>query len=92
MQAIHTKFIAPTNHRGSRVSAQCAAGRIVVSWDYSADPDGNHARAARMLVQKLGWATRDGGRTVETFVSGSLADGSYVHTFVTKPWTADATV
>jgi len=70
-QAIQTKFLSPTNHRGARISAKCDAGKIVVQWDYSMNPDRNHAHAAKVLVTKLGW---DG-----QWVSGGLPDGSVVH-------------
>jgi hypothetical protein len=36
-QAITTKFIGPTNHRGSRISVRCQAKRIVVGWDHALD-------------------------------------------------------
>jgi len=55
MQAIVTKYLGPTNSRGARVKAFCDAGGITVPWDYALDTEGNHDRAARALIQKLGW-------------------------------------
>lgn len=55
MQAIVTKYLGPTNFRGSRVVAKCQAKRISVSWDDALDVDGNHAAAANQLVSELGW-------------------------------------
>lgn len=62
MQAIETKWLGPTNHRGSRVKATCQAGSVTVGWDYGAgndtgqsDVEANHDRAARALIQKMGW-------------------------------------
>ena len=54
-QAIETRFLGPTTARGSRVSARCDAGRIVVPWDHALNPVENHAAAARALAVKLGW-------------------------------------
>jgi hypothetical protein len=55
MQAIVTKFLGPTNHRGSRVKAWCEAGSVTVSWDHAKDVGGNHDAAAEALIRKLGW-------------------------------------
>jgi hypothetical protein len=33
-QAIVTKFLGPTDHRGSRIKATAEAGSITVSWDH----------------------------------------------------------
>lgn len=57
-QAIVTKYHGPTNHRGSRVSARCDAGRTTVEWDHALNPDANHTRAVVALVRKLGWSGR----------------------------------
>lgn len=58
MQAIVTKYLPPTNHKGARVVAKAAAGRLVVHWDHSLNVADNHAAAARALVEKLGWGGR----------------------------------
>ena len=55
MQAIQTKFIPCTNHRGSRVKAWCEAKSLTVYWDHALDVDGNHNSAARQLIKLLGW-------------------------------------
>jgi hypothetical protein len=55
MQAITTKFHGPTDHKGARISAQCEAGRVTVSYDYGRGQDGAHDEAARALIAKLGW-------------------------------------
>ena len=54
--AILTKFLGPTNFRGSRVVAYTGTKlRLTVDWDHALDIDENHARAAKMLADKLGW-------------------------------------
>ena len=55
-QAILTKFLGPTDHRGARVKATCDAGSVTIAWDYAHDPVRNHELAAEALCKKLGWA------------------------------------
>lgn len=73
MQAIQTKYLCPTNFRGSRIKATCAAKSITVNWDYALNSEENHNVAAFQLVQALKWRG--------SLVSGTLKDGSYVHVF-----------
>lgn len=54
-QAIQTKYLGPTNHRGSRVKASCAAGSVTVPWDHALNTENNHAAACAALCAKLGW-------------------------------------
>lgn len=74
MQAIRTKYHGPGNVRSSRVSASAQAGRIVVDWDDSLNPEENHAMAARLFAQKFEWKGK--------LAQGVLADGSHVHVFI----------
>lgn len=68
MKAILTKFVCPTNTRGSRYSASDMDGnRVILGADYALDSEENHWRAAAALCAKMGWkgtlaagATRDG--------------------------------
>jgi hypothetical protein len=55
MQAIITKFLGPTDSRGSRVKAKCQAGSLTMSWDHALDVNENHRAAAIALIRKLGW-------------------------------------
>jgi hypothetical protein len=54
-QAIATKFIGPTNHRGARVKAYCQAGEFTMPWDYALGVEDNHRKAATFLLDRLGW-------------------------------------
>lgn len=72
MQAITTKFIGPTNFRGSRIKAKCQAASITVSWDDALGTDDNHDKAAQALASKLGWT----GYAYGTLVGGGLPDGT----------------
>ena len=54
-QAISTRYLGPTNHRGARIAASCEAGRLVLGWDDGLDVFANHQKAALALAAKLGW-------------------------------------
>jgi len=54
-QAITTKYIGPTNTRGSRIKASAAAGSITISYDDSLNTEHAHTKAAMALVNKFGW-------------------------------------
>lgn len=54
-QAIETKYLGPTNYRGSRVKASAQAGSVTIGWDDALDTDSNHEKAALALCRKLGW-------------------------------------
>lgn len=81
MQAIQTKFRGPTNYRDSRIIARCDAKRRIYSWDHALGIEENHAAAARMLAQELGWLDRGNGRTFR-LESGSLPGSGYCHVLV----------
>lgn len=70
-QAIVTRYLGPSNVRGSRISAKCAAKRIILNWQDGLNTEDNHKRAALTLMQRLGWHG-------EIF-SGGLANCDWVH-------------
>jgi hypothetical protein len=44
---IRTKFLGPTNHRGSRIKAETLSGKsVTIPWNYGLNIDGNHRAAA----------------------------------------------
>ena len=55
MQAIITKYLGPTNFRGSRVKASAQAGSVTIPWDDAKDSANNHIAAALALIRKYGW-------------------------------------
>lgn len=75
-QAILTRYLGPTNHRGARVKATCDAGSVTVPWDYAQDPARNHELAAHALCRKLGWSY--------PFVQGGIGNG-YAFVFTGVP-------
>lgn len=53
MQAIITKFICPTNTRGSRYKASCERGSLTVDSDHALNADENHRAACDALCAKF---------------------------------------
>jgi hypothetical protein len=76
IQAIITKYLAPTNSLGARIKATAAAGSITVGWNYSSSEFSNHHAAAFALASKLDWLDNE-------YTIGALPDGGYVLAFVT---------
>lgn len=70
MQAIVTKFLGATNHKGARIKAKCQAGSLILSWDDGLNIDENHDKAAGRLAAKLGWV----GPNYGVLVGGGLPD------------------
>lgn len=52
-QTITTKFLGPSNVRGSRIKASCERGSIVISWDHSFNSSNNHENAVKALLEKF---------------------------------------
>lgn len=55
---ITTRYLGPTDHRGTRIVATGRGARVVVSWEYGMFPYDNHQRAARALLARLGMDPR----------------------------------
>lgn len=57
MQTIITKYLGPTKTKGSRIKAKPSGNvkQVTIAFDYSLNDEGNHALAAQMLLNKLGW-------------------------------------
>lgn len=73
MQAIQTKYLGPTNTKGSRIKATCAAGSITIIHPHELSGQAAHRKAAEALVAKLNWNT--------PLLGGQLPDHSYVFVF-----------
>jgi hypothetical protein len=74
MIAILTKYLGPTNTRGSRIKAYTDRHSITVSHDYALDGEGVHRKAAQALMDKMGWPNE--------LISGGVAGG---YAFVMLP-------
>ncbi len=73
MKAIKTKYLGPTDTRGSRISASDEDGnRITIPYPHELNNDRGHLAAAEALCRKMKWSGELNG--------GSLKNG-YVFTF-----------
>lgn len=73
-QTIQTKYVGPTNFRGSRIKARTASSiSIMRSYDSALDSAANHAVVADELQTKMKWQGEYWGE----IIGGQNADGSY---------------
>ena len=69
MQAIETRYLGPTNHRGSRIKATSASGlSVTVPYPHELSGMECHWEAAKALAVKLGWEAGE-------YVGGGTRDG-----------------
>ena len=81
---IVTKFLSPTNYRGSRVKATSGSGKtLTMEWNHAVGSLENHACVAATLAAELLDTTTDG----VAMRGGSLGDGKYAF-FVSRLVTA----
>lgn len=78
MQAIVTRYISPSNTRGTRIKATASAGSIVMGYKYALGIEGNHEAACQLLREKFGWI----GAAYGTHHGGQVANGDYVWVMV----------
>lgn len=83
-QAITTRFMGPTNHRGSRVKAMASAGSVTLDWNHALNSTDNHKAAAMALAAKYDWPGHwvcgclpEGNRDYAVYVdvTGDYGDG-----------------
>jgi len=86
MQAIITKYLGPTDRRGSRIEATCERGSITISYPSELSGDACHIAAADALVAKF--VEEDKGRYgtdrnpwEAPRVCGTLPGGNCAHVF-----------
>ena len=90
-QAITTKYLGPTNVRGSRIKATAAAKSITVDYDDALNSADNHACAALNLAHQLQWGGRwygggspDGAGYCFVLDTGDKRDGFTVVTVAVR--------
>ena len=72
MDAIETRYLGPTNTRGSRIKATTLgnhAASVTLGYDSALNSWDNHRAAAEALITRLGWFDT-------SFYGGSTAHGS----------------
>lgn len=79
MKAIRTKYIGPSNVKGSRLSATTGetGQRIIMTWDDALNSSDMHAKGARALADKFGWQGE--------LIGGGFPDGTMVWVFANSP-------
>lgn len=77
MQAIQVKYINPTNLKGSRIKAWCAAGSVTIGYPHELSGQAVYRAAAEALADKLGWNTGHYG----AMLGGCLPNGEYCFVF-----------
>ena len=78
MQAIEIKYLGPTNTKGARIVAECAAKRVTVGYPYELDSEAAHRYAAQKLCEAMGGKY---GWEFSRRVTGQLKNGNYVHVY-----------
>lgn len=82
MKAITTKYLGPTNTKGSRVTAYDGDGnKVVLGWRSEINSHENHRNACRALCEKMGWGGRLQGADL---VSGGVCTGM-VWSWIDRP-------
>jgi hypothetical protein len=84
-QAIVTKYIGPSNTKGSRIKAIAAAGSLTVHINNALNIEDNHRNAAEALANKFKWrgAWYGGGMPDDTgycWVSHDMDDAPHFFT------------
>ena len=54
--AVTTRYAGPTNYRGSRIIARTNSMRVTMPYRHELNASGNHAAAAQLLADKMGWS------------------------------------
>lgn len=78
-QAIITKYIGPTNHRGGRIAVKAQADGKLYPWSHLLSTEENHIAAATKFAKELGWVDSE-----SDLVGGGMPDGTG-YAFVVKP-------
>jgi hypothetical protein len=78
MQIVTTKYLGPTNRRGSRIKATCWRASVTVTYDCSLSSDNNHRHAVCVLLNKIDTENaKDYGETKPLIIQGwgGMPDG-----------------
>jgi hypothetical protein len=89
MQAILTRYHGPTNVKGSRYSATCERGRVILPANAALNPEGNHKEACAALVARFVAEDLSRYGTVNNpwavpRVAGTLPSGDMAHVFLPR--------
>lgn len=72
MKAIQTRYLGPTNYRGSRIKATAEGGHsVTIGYPHEYNTEQAHWQACKALLAKTGWQWTE-------VASGGLPNGDYV--------------
>lgn len=75
MKAIQTRYLGPTNFRGSRIKAWAeGVGSLTIPYPHELSGEAVHRLAAEALCKRQGWPT--------AIVGGGLPNGDYAFCFL----------
>ena len=68
MKAIQTKYLGPTNFKGSRIKAyDCDNNQITIPYPYDISwEEDKHKKAAMAFMEKMGWTGEIKGGSTKT--------------------------
>ena len=70
MQAIQTRYLAPTNTLGARIKAWAQAGSVTIPYPHELSGQAVYRAAAQALADKYGWKSQ--------YLGGQLSNGDHV--------------
>jgi len=86
MQAIQSKYLPATDHKGSRIKASCERGSITIPYPHELSGDSCHRLAVRKLLwsfleedYKKNQTPPEQNPWAREFASGTLPDGTMAH-------------
>lgn len=87
MQAIITKYLGPTNYRGSRIKAMASSRGpyVVLPWDSALSQVDNHDFAAQELAAQLDWLGMWSGADLDADSRVYVRAGAPFAFFADKP-------
>lgn len=95
VKVIHTKYIGPTNYRGSRVKAtDDLKNSVTLPWDAALSVEANHTRAANKLLKQVEHkhesGLKDDAFTQHVIVGIGSWENGYIFTSTRKTFTRGA--
>lgn len=80
MQAIVTRFLGPTNTKGSRISASFGDSRAFVPYDHSMSAYKNYEQAALEMLKKQCLDDK------YSLIGGNIKGNTYAFVLLEKDW------
>lgn len=78
MKAITTKYIGPTNCKGSRIKATDGDNSVTISYPHEINSEQAHMKAAQTFMEKIGWMGEMMGGHTKSGMVFIFPDNEYV--------------